>query len=146
TLLWDSVWSPAEGGADWAIAGKSDTLNRGGLAANGMLETAVMLALFTDARMPDDHPLVELADGDPRGWWGDHVDVRDDLGEAELGSLLWVLDRAPLTFRGMSMATWAEQLAIAALLPLKTQGAVVRINVQATPNFEANRLELLVQL
>lgn len=145
-LLPDSVWSPSEGIADFRIAGAGEPLNRGGLAATRALETAVILALFTDARLPDGHPLAELADGDPRGWWGDRVDVRDDLGESELGSLLWLLRRAPLTFRGMDIADWARQCVADALMPLQRQGAVVRIDVETAVDFLANRLDVLVQL
>lgn len=145
-LLWDSVWSPLEGGADWRIAGAGELLNRGGLAAREGLETAVTLALFSDARVPDDHPLAYLADGNPRGWWGNAVDVRSDLGETELGSLLWLLERAPLTVRGQSVADWARQFAIDALMPLQTQGVIVRMDVQAAVNEIDNRLELTAQL
>ena len=111
-LLWDSRWSPADGVADWRLAGIDETLNRGGLAAKAGLETAAILCLFTDRRVPPTHPLAYLADGDPRGWWGDGVDVRTDLGEAPLGSFLWLLERAPLTVQGQPVTRWAEQMAI----------------------------------
>lgn len=126
-LLWDTI---ASGGAfDWALAG-TVAGNAGGLAAAAALDTAVTLALFTDKRLPDAHPLgYLLAGGDRRGWWGDGVDVRTDLGEAELGSLLWLLKRAPLTAQ---IAMWARTLALDALAPLQQQGAVVRIDATAT--------------
>lgn len=97
-LLWDSVWSPLNGDADWAIADATETQNRGGLRAQAALHTAIVLALFTDRRIPDQHPLRKYVAGDdPRGWWGNGADVRADLGEEELGSLLWVFERAVLT-------------------------------------------------
>lgn len=142
-LLWDSVWSPFDGRADWALAGGTETRNRGGLRATSALHTAVILALFTDARIPDAHPLRYLAGDDPRGWWGDGVDVRDDLGEAPLGSYLWVLERAPLT---NEIRRWAETLATDALAPLIRQRAVVRVEVEATMNETRSRLEMLVRL
>lgn len=52
------------------------------------LQTAVLVSLFTDARLPDD---IQPDDGgeDRRGWWPDH------LGEGHsYGSLLWTLDRS----------------------------------------------------
>jgi phage gp46-like protein len=137
-LLWNSRWSPGRGGADWQ-------LSAGGLASDAALETAITLALFTDRRVPADHPLAWLADGDPRGWWGDGVDVRADLYEAELGSLLWLLERAPLTFR-TSMSRWAETFARDALASLLTQRAVVRIEVAASVDEIASRLDLAVSL
>lgn len=141
-LLWDSTWNPTEGHADWSLA-KGETLNVGGLAAKAALDTAVILCLFSDARLPPAHPLAFLADGDPRGWWGDGIDVRTDLGETPLGSLLWLLERAPLTDK---MATWARQLATEALAPLLAQDAVVRIDCAAAANAAASRIELTVNL
>lgn len=125
-LLWDSIYDPAKGYADWAMAGNNAPLNAGGLAATSALDTAVTLCLFTDKRLPATHPLAYLVpDGDLRGWWGDGIDVRADLGEDELGSYWWVLGRAPLT---PAIANWARQFALDALAPLKKQGAVVRID------------------
>jgi phage gp46-like protein len=143
-LLVDSVWSPADGVADWAIAGADEPLNRGGLQAKSALHTAIVLALFTDKRCPVDHPLFKyVGDADPRGWWGDAVDVREDLFEDELGSLLWTLERAVLT---EDIRRWAERLAEEALAPLIRQGAVVRIDVEAVAHQAFNRLDLHVQL
>lgn len=142
-LLWDSHWFPEAGAADWRLAAADETLNRGGLAAKAALSTAVALALFTDKRVAKNHPLAWLADGDPRGYWGDAVDVRADLGETDLGSLLWLLERAPLDDK---TARWAQQLAIEALAPLQAQGAVARIDAQAVAKPIDGRVELTVQL
>lgn len=141
-LLWDSVWSPADGSADWAMAGADEPHNRGGLQASAALATAVTLALFSDRRVPADHPLAWLADGDPRGWWGDDASLRVD-GEPELGSHLWLLERAPLTDE---YGRWAEVFAQEALAPLLAAGAVVRVEAEATVHEIKNRLELLVRL
>lgn len=145
-LLWDSHFDNRAGFADWALAGIDEVNNRGGLASTAALETAVTLALFTDKRLPDGHPLTYLADGDRRGWWGDGADVQGDRGEAELGSLLWLLERAPLTVAGQPIARWAEAFALEALACLQSQGVVVRIDVAAQANEIANRLELTVGL
>jgi len=143
-LLIDSVWNPELGFADWAVAGADEPLNRGGLRAKAALQTAVVLALFTDKRCPDDHPLRRyVGDNDPGGWWGDGVDVRADLFEDELGSLLWTLQRAVLT---EDTRRWVERLAEEALAPLIRQGAVVRIDVQAIARPAVNRLDLHVQM
>ena len=142
-LLWDTVWDPQAGGADWALAEPDERQNAGGLRAKAALYTAVILALFTDARVPENHPLRYLAGDDPRGWWGDGVDVRGDLGEEPLGSLLWLLERAPLTAQ---MVRWAETLATDALGPLLRQQAAVRAEVDATGKEGQGSLELLVRL
>lgn len=143
-LLWDSVWSPPDGMADWAIAGTDEPDNRGGLRSKAALHTAIILALFTDKRMPDDHALKYLIDdGDQRGWFGDAVDVRADLFEDEMGSLLWIFERAPLT---EDIRKWVERLALEALMPLIKQGAAARIDAQATAQFAVGRVDLAVQI
>ncbi len=144
--LWDSVWNVGEGVADWALAGPDERTNRGGLRSRAAIETAVILALFTDKRIDPDHPLFYLADGDRRGYFGDGIDVRLDLNEAALGSHLWLLERAPLTIRNISAARWAEQFATEALMTLQTQGVVVRMEIAATANELQSRLELVVRL
>lgn len=143
-LLWDSVWQPDQGFADWSIAEGDETGNRGGLRARASLATAVTLALFTDVRCPDSHPLRYLADGDQRGWWGDGIDVRADLGEAPLGSLLWLLERAPLT--ADIVERWAPQFAQDALAPLVKRQVCVRVEVEAVANELRSRIELYVRL
>ena len=141
--VWDTVWSPATGYGAWAYAPATETYNRGGLQAENALQTAVNLCLFTDRRCPPDHPLAYLIEGDdPRGWWGDGVDVRDDLGEAPMGSLLWLLERAQAT---PDNAAWARTFALDALAPLIGQQAVVRADAQATL-VPPSRLDLAAQL
>lgn len=142
-LLWDSVWFSDLGTADWRIAGPGEFLNRGGLQSRQAIASAVVIALFTDRRCPDDHPLRWLADADPRGWFGDGVDVHEDSHEADMGSLLWLLDRAPLDD---FTERWAEHFAREALAPLLAQQTVTRINIEAKANKIVGRLELLVQI
>lgn len=141
TLLWDTVWSGT--GGDWAIAG-AQAGNQGGLAARAAIATAILLCLFTDRRCPDDHPLRFLADNDPRGWWGDGVDVRDDLGEGAMGSLLWLLERSILTAPETKM--WAEAFALEALRPLIDQGVAVKATAVATANPALGRLDMEIAL
>lgn len=143
-LLWDSVWDKWSGGADWALADADETLNRGGLRAKEALATAIVLALFTDKRIPEQHPFRKYVDdGDPRGWWGDDIDVRSDLGEDELGSLLWVFARAPLTD---AVILEVETTAREALSCLIKQGVAVRIDVQAIAERAFGRCDLIVKV
>ena len=144
--LWDSVWDVERGLADWQLSDGTEPQNHGGLRAKNALGSAVILALFTDKRVEESHPLFYLSDGDPRGYWGDVVDVRDDLGEGELGSLLWLLERAPVNIRGRTADVWAKEFARTALEPLQTQGLVTRIEISATLNAARGRIELLVDL
>lgn len=151
-LLWDSVWNPDLGVADWALAGDDEALNRGGLQARAALHTAIILCLFTDRRLPDDmrHPDGDAANGpagggfaDRRGWHGDTYDVRSDLGEGALGSLLWTLERGTLSD---ATARQAEAFALEALQPLIDQGAAARAEVEASASPVESRLEMLVRL
>lgn len=141
-LLWDSIWSNARGFADWAIASFSEVFNRGGLQATAALETAFVIQLFTDKRMPADHPLRKYVGDDLRGWWGDGVDVRADLHETELGSLLWALARAP---PNEDTRRWTETEALACLQTLIDQGVVARIDAQATIRATNDGVDLALQ-
>jgi phage gp46-like protein len=154
-LLWDSVWNPDKGIADWSLADADETLNHGGLRAKAGLHTAVILCLFTDRRLPDDMPHPDSLAGavaggetgpsgaDRRGWHGDSYDVRPDLGEDEMGSLLWTLERGTLSD---ATARQAEAMAIEALQTLKRQDVVARIEVEATARPIDGRLDLIVRL
>lgn len=145
-LLWDSVWNPARGLADWALADADEAANVGGLRSKAAIDTAVLLCLFTDKRIEPDHPLWFLADGDRRGYWGDGIDVRADEGEGPLGSYLWLLERAPMTIKGLSAGTWAEQFANEALQTLLAQEVCARIDVSSLVDEAAGKLYLIVQL
>lgn len=142
--LWDSQWRPPEGAADWVIYAASEKRNAGGLSARAVLHTNVILCLFTDKRLPDDHPLRYLLQGaDQRGWWGDAADVRADLNEAGMGSWLWVFERSTLT---EDIRRQVEAVAIEALTPLVSQGVCVRIDAEATAQFAINRCDLIINL
>ena len=102
------------------------------------------LLLFTDQRCPPDHPLAKFIDpNDPRGWWGDGIDVRTDLGEAPLGSLLWTLRRSTIT---SNTALWAQSLALDALAPMIGQQSIVEATATATAYPVESRLALKIGL
>lgn len=131
-LLWDTVWVQrldASGGyGDWIIAGSKDAAeSRGGLRSSAALHTATLLQLFTDRRLPDDRENPSR-DADPRGWWGNAVRL-DDEPEAELGSLLWTLERAPLTDH---LAREARDIVEDAMAVLAAQDAVARTDVETS--------------
>lgn len=145
TLLWDTFWNVKGGFGDWAVAAPNATGNAGGLQATNALATAVILCLFSDRRCPTDHPLAKnIQDGDPRGWWGDGVDVRTDLGEQPLGSLLWLLENTAID--EVDTPRWLVSLALDALSVLVTQGACVDVKAQAYVSRSPNRADLAIQL
>jgi len=72
-------WSAGEARGDWSLAS-------GDLGTGDDLATAILLSLFTDRLATADDTLPDGTD-DRRGWWGDR----------EIGSRLWLLDRAKET-------------------------------------------------
>lgn len=144
-LLWDTVWIQrldATGGfGDWKLAGPGDqAASRGGLRSEAVLHTATLLQLFTDRRLPADvaNP---AADSDPRGWWGNAIRL-DDEPDAELGSLLWTLERSALTDR---LASQAHDIVTDAMAVLATQGAVARTEVETSVDRRQGALMIVVR-
>ena len=113
---------------DYGLAEPDEVRNRMGLTAKRGLHTAIIIQLFSDRRLREDQDPLDELDPDPRGWGGDSVDVRRDLGEDDLGSWLWTLRRAPLTTETLARAVEYTHLA---LDPIKRQGAVARFDVRA---------------
>lgn len=101
------------------------------LATADDLETAVMVALFTDARARDDDDVP----GDPadrRGWWGDALPMtimgRDLTGD-RFGSRLWLLERAKQIPETLVLA---RQYAREALQVFIDVGIAASIEVEAS--------------
>lgn len=122
----DLIWSPALGGADFALAGAD-------LASGHDLVTAILISLFTDRRAdPDD----VIPDGttDPRGWWG-------DLGaDRPIGSKIWLLERAKAT---EAVRLQAQGYISDALQWLVDDGVAASVDVETVwnrPNFLAARI------
>ena len=128
-LPWDTVIDPATGIWDWAPQGPGASSNIGGLLVADPIQTAILIGLGTDARCPADHPLAKYVEaGDPRGWWGDGVDIRADLSEQPLGGLMWLLERAVVSEENRR---WAESLSMDALSPLVSCGACTFLSTSA---------------
>jgi len=140
-LLWGTIWDPVAQSSDWAVSTAAN--NPGGFEVGDPIATAVIIGLLTDRRCPSDHPLAKYADGDPRGWWGDGVDVRADLCEDQLGSLLWLLERATAT---EDNRRWAETFALDGLTPLLACGAARMIVPTATLYPAQNAITLDVRI
>ncbi len=149
-LLWDTVWVQrldASGGyGDWILAGSGDQVeSRGGLRAESALHTATLLQLFTDRRRPDSGPYAARPgageDSDPRGWWGNSIRL-DDEPDAELGSLLWTLERGVITDR---LAAEARAIVEDALAVLAAQGAVAATEVETSVDRRQQSLLITVR-
>lgn len=130
----DLVWNGVVG--DLATTSLDDPVNPGGLRARQALATAILICLMTDRRVD----ATELREGDEnRGWPGDGFDMR--VGEAPLGSKLWLLRRRGLE-PGIEIK--AQDYAREALQTLVDQGAVARFDVSATAARDRNRLDLAI--
>ncbi|NUB13704.1 hypothetical protein GAY28_13925 [Azospirillum brasilense] len=106
------AWSAGDGRGDWALAPGGD------LQTGDDLATAILLSLFTDRQaLADD--VVPDGTSDRRGWWGD----------PDLGSRLWLLDRAKQTEETRRRA---EDYASEALYWLIEDGVVARFDIAAT--------------
>lgn len=106
-----TVWRSADGQGDWVVDGKHAVLQNG-----NDLPSAVLISLFTDRRAHDDDKLVDETDN-RRGWWGD----------ADLGSRLWLLERAKETTQTLLLARGA---ALEALQWLLDDAIASKIDVQ----------------
>ena len=104
----------------------------GQLDQTGELETAVVIALLTDARADADDELPDSRNDDRRGWWGD-LDAEAIWDGWPIGSKLWL--RARSTIRSAAArqgATTAQIRAdlLDALQPLVDRGIATRLDVQ----------------
>ena len=114
----------------------------GGLVAKDPIRTAVILLLFTDCRV-EGYEIDAGRAGDQRGWPGDGFDLDTDNGEQALGSKLWLLRRMDLNDQ---TALWAQAEAKRALAPLIRQGACVRVDAVAVPDYEHDAMALTIAL
>lgn len=118
----DLIWDIDEGVADLVI----DTGNAD-LKRQAALETAVIIALFTDKRADASDSFLNGTDpaADPRGWPGDFFE------DQEVGSHLWLLFEQTISLDVLRrFKEYAEQ----ALQVLIDQGVVARYNVEVQRN------------
>jgi len=113
-------WDPEIFGADLSIEG-------GSLVTDDGLRTAILISLFTDARALADDALPS-ADADPRGWWGNAYPSIEGDRAAELGSRLWLLERAKTV---ANVPVKAREYAREALQWLIDDGIAASIDVTA---------------
>jgi len=102
-----------DSGADLAI-------EDGDLALDAGLRTAVLVSLFSDARIPSPEEL-PYGETNPRGWWADTFE------NARTGSLLWTIERAKITTETINTIRDSIETALAWLL----EGGIVD-DVQVT--------------
>lgn len=136
----DIVWDGRVG--DFAVSVSAAQGPVGGLQATNPLTTAILLSLFTDARVETGDLRIEHR-GDRRGWPGDGFDVDTAAGEGPLGSCLWLFRRSVLLdATGMEVEAEAER----ALQPLVRQGAAASVKASASVDKAAGRVALSVAI
>lgn len=140
TLPPDILWDGTAG--DVAVSTDPADGGVGGLVARNPLRTAVLMLLFTDTRVDPKDLRYEMQD-DRRGWVGDGFDVRADLGEAPLGSRLWLYRRSTLV-TGVRQPTLLqiEGDAMLALQPLVRQGVAAKVTVTGSQDAPNGRVSL----
>jgi phage gp46-like protein len=98
------------------------------------LQSAVIVALGTDALAGASDVLPDLDSTDRAGWWGD-MDAEEIWGGWPVGSLLWLLRRAkitgPLAREGDTRAR-AENYARKAMMPFRDLRIASQIDVSAS--------------
>lgn len=101
------------------------------------LRTALVISLFTDARISDE----ELPSGETskRGWWGD---LFPDVERDRIGSRLWLLERAKQTNETLAQA---KQYALESLQWLIEDEIATAVEVK-TSYPERGVLEIIVSI
>jgi len=152
TPWWDTIWMNLENEdetstlsdcGEWAVVVASEEepqeQNLGGLQALDDLGTAILIQLGTKKRLPDEFDSIS---GERGGWHGDTFDIETENGERELGSLLWTLERGPVSY---DVARLAEDYAADALQTLIDQGVVGSFQIDGTADLVMGRLTLRIQ-
>lgn len=126
---------------DWALLGD------GTLDDTEALATAVIVALGTDRLASLDDELPDPDSTDRRGWWGD-LDAAEIWGGWEIGSRLWLMQRAKITgsnaARGSTLVRIKHyiQEAIQPFISLRI-GTVMDVQVE---QIDTQRVDALVRL
>lgn len=144
TFAWDTVWYnrlDAQGGyGDWILAGADDPPEQhGGMRARMALDTAILLQVFSDKRLPEGMRPPGSVEY-PRGWWGDSIRLVGEP-EAVMGSLLWTLERGSLDD---DTARTAKDYVDEALQVILDQGAVARFETTARADKVRGRLTISI--
>ena len=118
--------------------------NSGGLEATDPISTAILIALFTDARLPDSMlGRFGFTRNDQHQWHGNTFSVDQSQNEEPLGSLLWTLRRAPLVPYTCKLA---EHFAALAIQPLVRQGLIGSYSIIAEVDKVAGRINMWIRV
>ena len=118
----------------------SDIVRDGGnIQTSDLLETAVLISLFTRQRAREDDVLPDSRSGNREGWW---ADAYSEIEDNNIGSRLWFLSREKLTTNTLNRAKtysaealqWLIDDGIADAVDVETerQGSMLAIGVSIT--------------
>jgi phage gp46-like protein len=108
------------------------------ITEDNILQTAVIISLFTD-RLASDDDVIPDGGSDRRGWWGDILGQDND----NIGSLLWLLSREKQL---ESVRQRAEDYAYEALQWLLDDNVADALTVTATfPHDEWLGIHILIE-
>lgn len=145
-FLWDTIWqNPAEVNlgslADWTLADPDvEPDNVGGFQDTDPLATAMIIALYTDGKLPDEFvDQYGFTANDQHEWHGNTFDIIDN--EEPLGSLLWTIERMPLN---EETARIAEHYASEALQTLVKQKLVSYFDISSDIDHVRGRISLRI--
>jgi phage gp46-like protein len=106
----------------WDNYGQTVDLERdGNFVSNELLNTAVMISLFTHRRADDDDVL-PTSNPNRGGWWGD---VYAEVDGDKIGSRLWTLSRSTLS---QSTLNLAREYALESLQWMVDDGIAASVN------------------
>jgi phage gp46-like protein len=111
------------------------------------LQSAVIVALGTDALAPEGEELPNLDSQDRAGWWGD-TDAQELWEGWPVGCLLWLLRRAKITgpgAKGGSTQARADGWTRDAMRPFVTNRIASRIDVVAE-KVDTDRIDVAVTI
>ena len=124
-----------------ALMTMEEARNSGGLKNIDPLGTAILLSIASDARLPDYMVgRFGFTVADQTEWHGNTTSMGP--GEEPLGSLLWVLRRAPLTDYTAKMA---EHFCAMALQPMIRQKLVLGFDITTLIDKQRNMLEIRIR-
>jgi phage gp46-like protein len=127
---------------DWLL------LDDGTLDDTDALATAVIVALGTDRLASIDDELPDPDSTDRRGWWGD-LDADEIWGGWEIGSRLWLMQRAKITgvaaARGGSTLVRIKHYIAEAIQPFLSLRIASAMSVDVE-RVDTQRIDALVRL
>ena len=101
------------------------------------LETAVLLSIFTDARVQD------FKEGDKSGWWGDLLQIVEDENVHITGSKIWSVRRQKITQHIINLI---KAYCYESLSWISDEGIASEINIDVNIDSVSNATEKIVVL